>query len=202
MKNILYVILFLFTSILHSNEGVYFGAKYDKITLDRETVDGYDLNKFATTSYDVIDLHIGKEIKDKFYVEGGYFFSTSKEKVTGSQTVSGVTISGSIETELDGFRGTAGYKHSLANNLAIKPNLNLYIAEESATAALTASAGSRTATASAEDSDSASFFSAGLTVSYKIMDKLEAGVTYTTNLSDIDGVDSYETLGLSLSFNF
>ena len=106
----------IFSLSANAENRPYVGFTYKQLSVDRITIDGYDLNNFAPTNFNVMEIHIGFNLNKNFFAELGYLKS-EKETVSGSQTVNSITITGTnVSQELDGFRFGTGYKYKIKDN--------------------------------------------------------------------------------------
>ena len=205
MKNFIIILLvksFIFVvSSLSAQSNLYTGLKYGQLNVDRSTVDGYDLDNFVPTESPFIDIFIGFNLTSNFFGEFGYVKS-DKETITGSQTVGGITITGTnISQEFYGFRAGTGYNFQLTDSLKVKPFLNHYRVDVESSGTFVASSGSATATASISGTDSETFTEVGIGISFMIKN-IDLGASYAKSISQLDEVDDLDVIGLSLSYNF
>ena len=201
----LMISLIAIPSFALAKDGPYLGAKYAKIDVDYKTVDGIDLNKLFAGNFNAYDLHVGYGIGNGFF-ELGYIKSSSENKSLGSTTVTtssgSATISASTGMKFDGYRVGAGYNFPLNNQFTIKPFINYYDIDMTASGTLTVSAGSTTVRIGTTASGSDSMIDAGLGFDYIVNSQTKIGLSYAQTLDSITDTKKVQTWALSASYQF
>jgi hypothetical protein len=189
-----------------AKDGPYIGAKYAKIDVDYKTVDGIDLNKLFAGNFNAYDLHLGYEVGNGFF-EVGYIKSSDESKNLGSTTVTtsagAATISANTGMKFDGYRIGAGYNFPVNNQFTIKPFINYYGIDMTASGTLTvAEGGSTIVSIGTTASGSDSMTDIGLGFDYIVNDKTKIGFSYAKTIDSITDTKKVQTLALSASYQF
>jgi hypothetical protein len=188
-----------------AKDGPYVGAKYAKIDVDYKTVDGIDLNKLFAGNFNAYDLHLGYEVGNGFF-EVGYIKSSDESKNLGSTTVTtsaGATvISASTGMKFDGYRIGAGYNFPVNNQFTIKPFINYYGIDMTASGTLTVASGSTSVSIGTTASGNDSMTDVGLGFDYIVNDKTKIGFSYAKTIDSITDTKKVQTLALSASYQF
>jgi hypothetical protein len=188
-----------------AKDGPYVGAKYAKIDVDYKTVYGIDLNKLFAGNFNAYDLHLGYGIGNGFF-ELGYIKSSDESKNLGSTTVTtsagSATISASTGMKFDGYRIGAGYNYPVNNQFIIKPFINYYELDMTASGTLTVAAGSTTVRIGTTASGSDSMIDAGLGFDYIINNQTKIGLSYAQTIDSITDTKKVQTWALSANYQF
>jgi hypothetical protein len=189
-----------------AKDGPYIGAKYAKIDVDYKIVDGIDLNKLFAGKFNAYDLHLGYGVGNGFF-EVGYIKSSDESKNLGSTTVTtsagAATISANTGMKFDGYRIGAGYNFPVNNQFTIKPFINYYGIDMTASGTLTvADGGSTIVSIGTTASGSDSMTDIGLGFDYIVNDKTKIGFSYAQTIDSITDTKKVQTLALSASYQF
>ena len=188
-----------------AKDGPYIGAKYAKIDVDYKTVDGIDLNKLFAGKFNAYDLHLGYGVGNGFF-EVGYIKSSDESKNLGSTTVTtsaGATeISASTGMKFDGYRIGAGYNFPVNNQFTIKPFINYYGIDMTASGTLTVASGSTTVSIGTTASGSDSMTDVGLGFDYIVNDKTKIGLSYSQSIDELQNTDKVQIYSLSFNHKF
>lgn len=181
-----------------AKDGPYIGAKAAKIDIDYKTFEGVDLNQVFPSDFDALDLHVGYNMGAAFF-ELGYINSNKESKNLGTAVFSGVTFTGNTSLEFDGFRIGAGYNFPINKQFVIKPFINYYDLDITASGTLTAS-GTTITTTTVSGSDE--MIDAGLGFDYLIDERSKISLGYARTLDSLDDTDNVQTISLSFNHQF
>jgi hypothetical protein len=188
-----------------AKDGPYVGAKYAKIDVDYETVDGIDLNKLFAGNFNAYDLHLGYGIGNGFF-ELGYIKSSDESKNLGSTTFATsageATISASTGMKFDGYRIGAGYNFPVNNQFNIKPFINYYEIDMTASGTLTVTGDGTTVSIGTTASGKDSMIDAGLGFDYVINNQTKIGLSYAQTIDSLTDTKKVQTWALSASYQF
>ena len=184
-----------------AKDGTYVGAKISKITVKYNTVEGFNGDSFFPGDFKALDLHAGYNIGNGFFEIA--YLNSDKDTKTGSQTVGGVTVTGTnIGLEFDGFRIGAGYNFNLQNNLTVKPFVNYYDLKFKGSGTATISAGSNRITGELVGSERDQGIDAGLGLDYAINNQSKIGISYSQFIDKFEDTDSTKVYSINYSYQF
>jgi hypothetical protein len=184
-----------------AKDGPYIGVKAAKIDIDYKTVDNVDLNKVFPGDFEALDLHLGYNLGSAFF-ELGYINSNKESKNLGTAVFSGVTLTGSSSLEFDGYRIGAGYNFPINKQFVIKPFINYYDIDITASGTFTATSGSTSVSATTTVSGSDQMIDAGLGFDYLIDERSKISFGYARTLDSLDDTDNVQTFSLSFNHQF
>ena len=184
-----------------AKDGPYAGAKYSKIDVDYKTVDGVNLNQVFPSDFNAWDLHLGYNLGNGFF-ELGYIKSNKESKNLGSTNFGSVTLSANTSLDFDGYRIGAGYNFPVSKEFVIKPFINYYNLDLTASGTLTVTAGSTSVSATSTVSGSDTMIDAGIGFDYLVNDRTKITLSYARTLDTLDDTSKVQTLALSGSYQF
>jgi predicted porin len=184
-----------------AKDGPYAGVKYAKIDVDYKTVDGVDLNRLFPTDFNAWDIHLGYNLGNGFF-EFGYINSNNESKNLGSTNFGSVTLSANTSLDFDGYRIGAGYNFPVSKEFVIKPFINYYEIDLSASGTLTVTSGSTTVSATSTVSGTDTMIDAGVGFDYLVNDRTKISLSYARTLDSLDDTNKVQTLALSANYQF
>ena len=184
-----------------AKDGPYIGAKAAKIDIDYKTFEGVDLNQVFPSDFDALDLHVGYNMGATFF-ELGYINSNKQSKNLGSSTFGGITLSANTNLEFDGYRIGAGYNFPINKQFVIKPFINYYEIDLTASGTVTVTDGTTSLSATSTVSGSDEMIDAGLGFDYLIDERSKISFGYARTLDSLDDTDNVQTFSLSFNHQF
>ena len=184
-----------------AKDGPYLGAKYAKIDVDYKKIDGVDLNQVFPTDFNALDLHVGYNLGNSFF-EFGYINANKESRGLGSTNFGTVTLSASTNIDFDGYRISAGYNFPVSKEFKIKPFINYYELDLTASGSLTVTAGTTSVSATSTISGTESMIDAGIGFDYVVNDRTKIGLSYARTIDSLADTNKVETLALSASYQF
>jgi hypothetical protein len=188
-----------------AKDGPYVGVKAANININYEKIDGVDIGLILPSEFNAWDFNIGYNLGNSFF-ELGYIKSSDESKNLGSTTVTtsagSATISASTGMKFDGYRIGAGYNYPVNNQFIIKPFINYYELDMTASGTLTVAAGSTTVRIGTTASGSDSMIDAGLGFDYIINNQTKIGLSYAQTIDSITDTKKVQTWALSANYQF
>ena len=184
-----------------AEDGFYGGVKYSKLKVDYSTIDGLDLNDVYEQDFNSLDYHVGYNMGNWFF-EGAYVDAGDESKNLASVTSGIYTLTIDSKVEIDGFRFGTGYNHQINDNFSIRPFVNMYELDTTATISGTITNGTDALTASAQQSGSDTMIDGGVGLQYSVNEKFNIGASYSTTIDEIEDTDKVETTSITASYKF
>jgi hypothetical protein len=197
----LMISLIAIPSFAVAKDGPYFGVKASDIKVDYKTVDTINLNQLFPTDFRAYDAHLGYNIGNGFF-EFGYIKSNNESKNLGSTVYSGATISASTGMKFDGYRLGAGYNYQASKDFIIKPFINYYEIDITASGTITVTSGSTTVAIGTTAAGKDNMIDAGLGFDYLVNDRTKIGLSYARTLDSLADTNKVETWSINASYSF
>ena len=184
-----------------AKDGPYIGAKAAKIDIDYKTFEGVDLNQVFPSDFKALDLHLGYNLGSGF-LEIGYINSNKETKNLGTATFGSITLRANTTLEFDGYRFGAGYNFPISKQFVIKPFINYYNLDLTASGTVTVTSGTTSLSATSTVSGSDSMVDAGLGFDFLIDEKSKISFGYARTVDSLEDTKNIQTYSLSFNYNF